>query len=64
VLRPFFTAHAPGTQPLRFPHGFAKRVPAGARLTFQMHYTPNGTAATDRTEVGFVFATARPRPRS
>jgi AhpC/TSA family len=57
----FFTAHAPGTQPLRFPHGFAKRVPAGARLTFQMHYTPNGTTATDRTEVGFVFADGPPK---
>jgi peroxiredoxin len=56
----FFTAHAPGTQPLRFAHGFAKRLPAGARLTFQMHYTPNGTAASDRTEVGFVFADAPP----
>lgn len=56
----FFTAHAPGTQPLRFPHGFAKRLPAGARLTFQMHYTPNGEAASDRTEVGFVFADAPP----
>jgi len=57
----FFTAHAPGTQPLRFPHGFAKRVPAGARVTFQMHYTPNGKAATDRTEVGFVFADGPPK---
>jgi hypothetical protein len=57
----FFTAHAPGTQPLSFPHGFAKRLPAGARLTFQMHYTPNGEAASDRTEVGFVFCEKPPK---
>ena len=34
----------------------AKRVPAGAKFIFQMHYTPNGTATEDRTKIGLVFA--------
>ena len=57
----FFAATAPGTPGLVFPKGYAKRLPAGARISFQMHYTANGTAASDRTEVGFVFADAPPR---
>ncbi len=52
----FFAATAPGQAGLRYPAGFAKRLPAKAKLTFQLHYTPSGTAVADRTEVGFVFA--------
>ena len=42
--------------PLIFPEGTARFVPAGSKLVFQMHYTPNGTVQTDRTRVGLVFA--------
>ena len=38
--------------------GFAKRVPKGARILFQMHYTPTGTEQTDQSEVGLVFTDA------
>jgi hypothetical protein len=31
-------------------------LPAGYQLLFQMHYTPNGKAGTDRSRVGIVFA--------
>ena len=41
--------------------GTAIRLPAGAVLTFQMHYTTSGTAATDRTKLGFIFAKEPPR---
>jgi hypothetical protein len=34
----------------------ARRVPAGARLLFVVHYTPNGTAQSDRTRLGLTFA--------
>ena len=34
----------------------AIRVPAGAKLVFQVHYTPNGTELQDRSYVGFVYA--------
>jgi peroxiredoxin len=52
----WLTATAPGARPLILAPGMAKRVPAGAKLIFQMHYTPNGTAQSDRSSVGLVFA--------
>jgi peroxiredoxin/mono/diheme cytochrome c family protein len=52
---------APGDTALFLPAGTAKRVPAGSKLLFQMHYTPNGKAARDRSSVGLVFAKEPPR---
>lgn len=52
----FFAAMAPGTMPSAFPAGFGKKVPKGAEIVFQVHYTPIGTAETDRSSVGIVFA--------
>ncbi len=54
---------APGELPLDLPDGFAKKIPAGAKLVFQMHYTPNGKAQSDQTCVGIVFAKKPPRHR-
>jgi thiol-disulfide isomerase/thioredoxin len=54
---------APGDMPLQLPPGFAKKVPAGARLVFQMHYTPNGKAYRDQSEVGLRFADGKPQHR-
>jgi hypothetical protein len=47
---------APGEQPKVFPPGTAKLVKKGSKLTFQLHYTPNGEATTDRSYVGLIFA--------
>ncbi|HLY16655.1 MAG TPA: hypothetical protein VKR61_05500 [Bryobacteraceae bacterium] len=47
---------APGEQPKVYPPGTAKQLKAGARLIFQLHYTPNGKPATDRTSIGLIFA--------
>jgi peroxiredoxin len=47
---------APGMPALIAPDGMGRRVPAGSRLMFQMHYTPNGTEQVDQSEVGLVFA--------
>ena len=52
----FFAATAPGTPAMLFPEGTAKKLPKGAWLKFQIHYTPNGTEYTDRTKIGFIFA--------
>jgi hypothetical protein len=57
-LGTFLVGFAPGTRPTVYPLGSGKRIKAGSRLTFQMHYTPNGTATTDRTRVGLKFAKA------
>jgi hypothetical protein len=47
---------APGEQPAIFPPGYARKIPAGSELIFQMHYTPNGQETTDITTVGLIFA--------
>lgn len=52
----WLTATAPGAPPLILPEGYAKLIPAGSKLVFQMHYTPNGTEQTDLSSVGFKFA--------
>jgi hypothetical protein len=49
------SGYAPGTPPMRCAPGMAKRVPAGSKFIFQMHYTPNGSVQTDRSSVGLIF---------
>jgi hypothetical protein len=46
--------------PVHLP-GMAKRIPKGASLVFQVHYTTNGTPGTDRSKVGLIFAKEPPR---
>lgn len=60
-LSGFFGIYVPGSSTLSYPEGFAKKIPAGARLGFQLHYTPNGRATTDQTRVGFRFAPGPPQ---
>lgn len=48
--------YAPGEQPMILRPGSAKLVGAGTKFRFQMHYTPNGQATTDRTYIGLRFA--------
>lgn len=55
----WLTATAPGGRPLVLRDGYAKLIPAGSKLVFQMHYTPNGKATTDRSCVGFKYADAK-----
>jgi hypothetical protein len=50
------TAFTPGTDPLRLPPGMAKKIPAGWKLHFVLHYTPIGLPAADQTELGLVLA--------
>jgi hypothetical protein len=51
---------APGDLGLFCPPDTALRVPKGARLRLEMHYTPNGTAVKDRSSVGITFADKPP----
>ena len=48
-------ATTPGAPPLILPEGMAKRIPAGWRLVFVLHYTPIGTPQVDRTSLGLRF---------
>ena len=49
-------ALSPGQTPFLAPPGTAKVIKAGSKLVFQMHYTPNGKEAKDRSYVGLIFA--------
>ena len=49
-------AYVPGQKNLEYKPDRARRVPAGSKLVFQQHYTPNGSAAEDQTKIGIVFA--------
>lgn len=51
---------APGTNPTVFAPGTAMLLQAGTVLTFQVHYTTTGKAATDRSSIGFKFAAQAP----
>ena len=52
---------APGEQPAIFPAGFGKKIPAGSKLTFQLHYTPNGKDTKDISTLGVMFAQETPK---
>lgn len=59
-LSGYFAGYIPGQGGRDFGEGFAKKLPAGAWLKFQMHYTTNGVAAEDVTRIGLRFAEAPP----
>ncbi len=50
--------YAPGTSPLIYAENSAMRVPAGSKILFEVHYTPNGTEQTDRSYIGLKFTDA------
>jgi hypothetical protein len=52
--------YTPGNSHEIWQPGIAKKIKAGSDLVLQMHYTANGTPATDRTRVGIVFAKQPP----
>ena len=51
----WLTAFVPGQRATLFPPGYARKVPAGSKLVFQMHYTPNGQEQSDITQIGMNF---------
>ncbi len=52
---------APGDMPTILPAGYAKKIPKGAKIVLQMHYTPNGNAQKDRSRIGLIFAKESPK---
>ena len=57
----YWGIYVPGNSTLVYPDGYAKLLPKGAKLRFQMHYTPNGTATEDLTRIGVKFAKGPPK---
>lgn len=52
----WLAAYVPGQRPAVLPTGAARRVQAGSKLVFQMHYTPTGRPETDISRIGLLFA--------
>lgn len=57
----YWAAYVPGNSGHVWPEGFAKKLPAGATVSFQIHYTPNGRATEDQLKLGLHFAAKPPR---
>jgi len=57
----FWGVYVPGNSTLIYPPGFAKRLPKGCKLRCQVHYTTNGTATTDRSRIGVIYAKQPPQ---
>lgn len=57
----YWAAYVPGNTHRVLPEGFAKKLPAGATISFQMHYTPNGRAVEDQLRIGLKFSKEPPR---
>ena len=52
---------APGAEPLVLPEGMGRKIPAGAEIVFQMHYTATGKEELDCSEVGLIFCKEPPK---
>lgn len=51
----WLSAYVPGQRLAALPSGYARKVPAGSKIVFQMHYTPNGKEQSDQTKIGLTF---------
>lgn len=56
----YFAGYVPGMEPVAFPSGTGKLLPAGTTLKFQLHYTTTGQSETDQTELGLYLASVPP----
>jgi len=56
----FFAGYVPGNGWRIYPEGRAKFLPKGSRLRFQIHYTPNGVATQDQTQLALQFGDKPP----
>lgn len=48
-------AYVPGQIPVKHVGTRARKIPAGSKLVFQQHYTPNGQRQSDLTKIGLLF---------
>jgi mono/diheme cytochrome c family protein len=59
----WLVGYAPGQPPDMFVPGQAKLIPAGSDIVLEVHYMPEGKAATDQSNVGLVLAKEAPTER-
>ncbi len=61
-LGSLISSYLPGRAPDVYPEGTARKIPAGAILNFQIHYSKTtGKREVDNTSVGLIFAKEPPR---
>ena len=51
----WLSAYVPGQRFTMLPPHRGRKIPAGSKLVFQMHYTPNGSEQEDLTKIGLLF---------
>lgn len=57
----YWAAYVPGNSSQIYPPGFARKLPKGATVSFQIHYTPSGQATQDQLRMGLIYAKSEPR---
>lgn len=57
----YWAIYVPGNSARVFDDGIARKLPAGARISFQIHYTPSGKIVEERMRLGLIFAKEAPR---
>jgi hypothetical protein len=60
----WLTGYAPGQPPDVFKPGQAKLIPAGSDIVLEIHYMPEGKAASDQSRLGLVLAKQPPTERT
>jgi len=61
--RELLLGYEPGYRPEAWGKGRAKLLPKDADIVFEIHYTANGKAVTDESELGIYFAKDAPTER-
>jgi mono/diheme cytochrome c family protein len=57
----YWAVYVPGNGAQKYRQGFARLLPAGSKVSFQIHYTPSGVAKKERLKMGLVFASEKPQ---
>lgn len=61
-LETLLSSYLPGREPDVYPEGTARRIPAGSKVSFQIHYSrTTGKTETDATSVGLKLASEPPK---
>ncbi len=55
--------YTPGSRPAMFPAGMGKKIPAGADLVLQIHYTARDKTVADVSSIGLVMCADQPKKR-
>ncbi len=61
IFENFILTYAPGNEASRMPEGTGVFVPKGGVYQFQMHYTPYGRKAVDKSKIGLYFSDTAPQ---